>query len=253
MERRILRAVPMPVASPTTFADVRWLPEVDSTNRYVMDEARAGAAQGLVVVADHQTAGRGRLGRKWVAPPGASLLVSVLLRPSIAAEGWHVLVMAAGLAMAEALQTTTGVVAGLKWPNDLLVGDRKLGGILAEASGDALVVGIGVNIEWSEVPDDLTLIATACNLEGGVAVTRSVVLDEFLARYSARLGDLDASRAAYEARLTTVGQRVRVEQTDGVLVGVARGVDELGRLLLVNDDGTVESITVGDVVHLRPE
>lgn len=253
MERRILRAVPLPLASPTIFADVRWLPEVDSTNRYVMDEARAGAAAGLVVVADHQTAGRGRLGRTWVAPPGASLLVSVLLRPSIAVERWHVLVMAAGLAMAEAVEATTGVVAGLKWPNDLLVGDRKLAGILAEASGDALVVGIGVNIEWSEVPDDLALIATACNLEGGATVTRAAVLDEFLARYSARLRDLDASRAAYEARLVTVGQRVRVERTAGVLIGVARGVDAHGHLLLEHDDGTLEPITVGDVVHLRTE
>lgn len=253
MERRILRAVPSPLASPTTFADVRWFAELDSTNRYVMDEARAGAAAGLVVVADHQTAGRGRLGRTWVAPPGASLLVSVLLRPPIVLDARHVLVMAAGLAMAEAVEITTGVVAGLKWPNDLLVADRKLGGILAEASGDALVVGIGVNLDWSEVPEDLALIATACNLEGGRPVTRAEVLDAFLDRYTIRLLDLDAARAAYEARLLTLGRRVRLEQSDGALTGVARGVDELGRLLLERDDGTVTAVAVGDVVHLRAE
>ena len=257
MERRILRAVTLPEATPTTsltvFNDVRWLPEVDSTNRYVMDEARAGTPAGLVVVADHQTAGRGRLGRTWVAPPGASLLVSVLLRPTIAADRRHVLVMAAGLAMAEAIQETTGVVAGLKWPNDLLVGDRKLGGILAETTGDALVVGIGVNIEWPEVPDELTTIATACNLEGGRPTTRSSVLAEFLARYSRHLANLDGARAAYDARLLTVGRRVRVEQANGVITGVATGVDEFGRLLLDRDDGMAEPIAVGDVVHLRTE
>src|SRR4051812_16300557 len=157
----------MPEASPTVFGAVHWLSEIDSTNRYVLDEARGGAPAGLVVVADHQTAGRGRLGRTWGAPPRASLLMSVLLRPAIPVERRHVLVMTAGLAMAEALEAETGVAAGLKWPNDLLVGGRKLAGILAEASGDALVIGIGVNLEWTDVPPDLATIATACNLEGG--------------------------------------------------------------------------------------
>ena len=253
MERRILRAVPEPLATQTDFTEVRWLSEVDSTNRYLIDEARAGAAAGLVVVADHQTAGRGRMGRTWVAPPGASLLVSVLLRPTIAVDRRHALVMVAGLAMAEAVEETTGVVAGLKWPNDLLVGDRKLGGILAEASGDALVVGIGVNVEWVDVPTELTQIATACNLEGGRPVARRDLLDAFLGRYSLRLSDLEAARAAYEDRLVTVGRRVRVEQTDGVIIGIATGVDEAGRLLLDRDDGLVEPIAVGDVVHLRDE
>ena len=172
-ERRILRSVTLPEASPTSFGEVRWLSEIDSTNRYLTDEARAGAPTGLVVVADHQTAGRGRLGRTWVAPPGASLLVSLLLRPTVAADRRHLLVMAAGLAMAEAVEAETGVVAGLKWPNDLLVGERKLAGILAEVAGDALVVGIGVNIEWHEVPAELSAIATACNLEGGRPTTRA--------------------------------------------------------------------------------
>ncbi len=252
-ERRILWAVMLPEASPTIFGEVRWLPEIDSTNRYLIDEARAGAPGGLVVVADHQTAGRGRLGRTWVAPPGASLLVSVLLRPTIAPERRHSLVMAAGLAMAEAVEAETGVIAGLKWPNDLLVGERKLAGILAEAAGDALVVGLGVNIEWHEVPDELTSIATACNLEGGRPTSRADVLAAFLDRYSVRLADLDAARVAYEARLLTLGRRVRVEQSDGELVGVATGVDADGRLRLRTDDETEVAVSVGDVIHLRAE
>ena len=252
-ERRILRAVTRPEASPTAFGEVRWLSEIDSTNRYLIDEARAGAETGLVVVADHQTAGRGRLGRTWVAPTGASLLVSVLLRPTVSPERRHVLVMAAGLAMAEAVEAETGVVAGLKWPNDLLVGDRKLAGILAEAAGDALVVGIGVNIEWHEVPADLVSLATACNLEGGRPTTRAAVLDTFLGRYTERLDDLDETRVAYETRLLTLGRRVRVEQPNGVLTGAAIGVDPDGRLRLRTDDESEVAVAVGDVVHLRTE
>ena len=242
-----------PEASPTGFGEVRWLSEIDSTNRYLIDEARAGAPTGLVVVADHQTSGRGRLGRTWVAPPGASLLVSLLLRPTVAPDRRHLLVMAAGLAMAEAVEAETGVVAGLKWPNDLLVGERKLAGILAEATADALVVGIGVNIEWLEVPTELTAIATACNLEGGRPTTPATVLQAFLDRYTDRLEDHDASRAAYEARLLTLGRRVRVEQAGGVLTGVAIGVDPDGRLRLRTDDATELAIAVGDVVHVRTE
>ena len=242
-----------PLASPTAFGEVRWLPEVDSTNRYLMDEARAGVPAGLVVVADHQTAGRGRLGRTWVSPPGASLLVSVLLAPTVPVDRRHLLVMTAGLAMAEAVEAETGVVAGLKWPNDLLVGDRKLSGILAEAAGDVLVVGIGVNIEWHSVPDELAAIATACNLEGGRPTSREAVLTTFLAGYSARLNDLDAARRDYEARLVTLGRRVRVQQSAGEVVGLARGVDASGHLVLELDDGTRTTITVGDVIHLRPE
>jgi BirA family biotin operon repressor/biotin-[acetyl-CoA-carboxylase] ligase len=241
----------IPPEGPSAFTDVRWFAELDSTNRYLVDEARAGAPAGTVVVADHQTAGRGRLGRAWVAPPGASLLTSVLLRPALAVEQRHLLVTAAALAMAEAVETTTGVVAGLKWPNDLLVGDRKLCGVLAEAAGDALVVGLGVNVEWTDVPPELTAVATACNLEGGRPVDRRHLLDEFLARYGGRLADLDAARADYEARLVTVGRQVRIEQANGHLVGTARGIDASGRLLVEGDDGTFEPVAVGDVVHLR--
>ena len=252
-ERRILRVVTPPEATPTGFGEVRWLPEIDSTNRYLMDEARAGAPAGLVVVADHQTAGRGRMGREWVAPPGASLLVSVLLRPALPVDRRHLLVMTAAVAMAEAVEAETGVVAGLKWPNDLLVGDRKLAGILAEAAGDALVVGIGVNLEWHRVPESLSAIATACNLEGGRPASREVILGTFLSAYETRLANLDDARRDYEARLLTLGRRVRVEQVDGALTGIARGVDGSGHLVLAHDDGTESTVAVGDVVHVRLE
>jgi BirA family biotin operon repressor/biotin-[acetyl-CoA-carboxylase] ligase len=242
--------VPDPEATPARFGDVRWLVETDSTNQYALDRARTGETGELVVVADHQRAGRGRLGRTWSAPPGASLLVSVLLRPNLATEDRHLVVMAAAVAMADAVAVTTGVEAELKWPNDLLVGSRKLAGILAEASADAVVVGIGVNLDWPEIPAELAEIATACNLEGGRPATREDLLDAFLTRYAAALDDLAATRRAYARRLATVGRRVRVERPDSPLVGTAVGIDDSGRLL-VDVDGTTHAVAAGDVIHLR--
>src|SRR5262245_23342989 len=148
--RRILRSMPDPAASPNHWGrgrwDVRHLASIDSTNRYLLDEARAGAAAGLVAVADHQTAGRGRLGRSWEAAPGSSLLVSVLLRPDLAVDRLFLLTLAAGLALADAIAAVAAVSAGLKWPNDLVVDDKKLAGLLAEAdlsagAARALVIG----------------------------------------------------------------------------------------------------------------
>ncbi len=244
--------MPAPEAKPSPFAEVRRFTELDSTNRYLLDEARAGAPTGLVAVADHQHAGRGRLGRTWSAPPGASLLVSVLLRPELPIERRHLVVLAAAVAMAEAVEATTGVRAGLKWPNDLLVGDRKLAGILAEGTGDAVVVGIGVNLHWAEVPPELAGIATAVNLEGGRPATRDELLGAFLAAYARRLADLAAARVAYRARLVTLGLRVRVEQASGARVGVATDVDDDGHLVVdVEGSGRVV-VAAGDVVHLRP-
>jgi len=176
--------------------------------------------------------------------------MSVLLRPGLAPDDRHVVVMAAAVAMAEAVAATTGVESVLKWPNDLLVGERKLAGILAEADGDAVVVGIGVNVDWPEVPEELAGIATACNLEGGRPVTREELLAVFLSRYEARLDDLDATRREYRARLGTLGRLVRVERATDQLVGTAVDVDDAGRLL-VDVDGRIETVAAGDVIHLR--
>src|SRR5688500_9752782 len=126
------------------FADIRWFAELDSTNRLAAALARAGAPDGVVVGADHQTAGRGRRGRTWDSRPGASLLVSVVLRPAPA-----LVTLAAGVAAAEACEAVAGVAVELKWPNDLLVDGAKLGGILSELVGHAAVVGLGLNLKWA--------------------------------------------------------------------------------------------------------
>lgn len=187
--------------------------EIDSTNRYLLDEARNGAAGGLVAVADHQTAGRGRFERRWEAPPGSSLLVSVLVRPAPVGEEVHRTVMAAAIALAGAVEEVAAFAPGLKWPNDLVVDDRKLAGILAERDGDTLVVGAGCNVEWDEFPPELAGAATACNLESPLAsVDRDALLDAYLTRLADELGHPDAVVARYRERLATLGRRVRIER-----------------------------------------
>jgi BirA family biotin operon repressor/biotin-[acetyl-CoA-carboxylase] ligase len=233
------------------FHDIRWFDSLDSTNRYLLDEARRGAPEGVVAVADHQTAGRGRRGRDWVAPPQSSLLVSVLLRPELAPERAQLVSMACGIAMADAVERVAGFAPGVKWPNDLVVDDRKLAGVLAESDGGAVVVGVGVNVEWHEFPAELTELATACNLEAGHAVDRRELLVAFLRELDRRYASLEDTPTDYRRRLVTLGRRVRVERPGEDLVGPAVGVGEWGELLVQTDTGDVIDVRVGDVVHLR--
>jgi BirA family biotin operon repressor/biotin-[acetyl-CoA-carboxylase] ligase len=224
--------------------------ELDSTNRHVLDAARAGAADGLVAVADVQTAGRGRLDRTWQAPPGSSLLVSALVRtPGDAGP----VVMAAAIALAGAVDAVTGVPAMLKWPNDLVVGDRKLAGLLAERDGDALVVGAGCNVNWDEFPADLAASATSCNLEAGRPIDRDELLVAFLAGFADVLGRAGPDVVdEYRIRLATLGRRVRVEPVRGdALLGTAVDVTDDGALVVRDDTGTDHTVATADVVHLR--
>jgi BirA family transcriptional regulator, biotin operon repressor / biotin---[acetyl-CoA-carboxylase] ligase len=233
------------------FHEVRWFDSLDSTNRYLLDEARRDAREGLVAVADQQTAGRGRRGRDWVAPPESSLLVSVLLRPSLAPERAQLVAMASGVAMADAVERVAGFTPALKWPNDLVVGDRKLAGILAESDGGAVVVGIGVNVNWDEFPADLAETATACSLEAGHDVDRRELLTGFLDELGARYPRLQHVQGEYQGRLATLGRRVRVERAAGDIVGRAVGVGDSGELIVDDEAGGVTAVHVGDVVHLR--
>jgi BirA family transcriptional regulator, biotin operon repressor / biotin---[acetyl-CoA-carboxylase] ligase len=259
---RRYRPYPAPVPAPTRTSElgrwrIEWFGELDSTNRYLLGAAGAGAADGLVAVADHQTAGRGRLDRRWDAPPGSSLLVSVLLRVPGEADASSAL-MAAGVALADAVESTAGVLVGLKWPNDLVVAhgagaDRKLAGLLAERDRDALVVGAGCNVNWESFPPALAETATACNLEAGHVVDRDALLDAYLTNLDRFLATPDDVMAAYRARLLTVGRRVRVEHPGGTIsLGIAVEVAGDGALVVQDDDGREQRVTAADVVHLRP-
>lgn len=239
----------------TRFREVRRLDRTDSTNRVALDAARAGATDGLVVVADEQTAGRGRLGRRWEAPPGSSLLVSVLVRPALQPSERPLLGVAAALAAAEAVAESTGVVARLKWPNDVVVNDRKLAGLLAETAGDAVVVGLGCNVAWGTLPEPIAQTATSLDLEGAEVSTADVLI-AWLRALDARLdalerGDGAALIADASDRMATLGRRVRVDRLDDAIVGRAEGLSASGRLVVRADDGIVHEVDAGDVVHLR--
>ena len=233
--------------------------EIGSTNAALVAAAAADEPEGAVLVAEHQVAGRGRLDRVWTSPPRAGLTVSFLLRPDVPAarRGW--LPLLTGVALAEAVGEVTGVRASLKWPNDLLALDgRKLAGILAEGSGTAVVVGVGLNVSTTatELPDTGTSLSRVT----GATVDRAPVLLAFLRaverRYrtwTAALGDPVSSGLArdYLAWSSTVGSDVVVSLPDGsTLEGRAEAVDWDGRLVVTTPEGQVE-LASGDVRHLR--
>jgi BirA family biotin operon repressor/biotin-[acetyl-CoA-carboxylase] ligase len=234
--------------------------EIGSTNAELVARAAADEPEGLVLVAEHQQAGRGRLDRSWTSPPRAGLTVSVLVRPDVPAarRGW--LSLLTGVALAETVSQVAGVRASLKWPNDLLAPDgAKLAGILAESAGSAVVIGAGLNVSTrrEELPDAGSSLA----LVAGAPVDRAAVLlgllDSFERRYrqwTAALGDPVSSGLAqdYLAWCSTVGSTVTVTMPDGsVLDGVAEAVDWDGRLVVRTDAGLVE-LSSGDVRHVRP-
>ena len=250
-----------------------------STNADLLARASADAAapEGQVLVAEEQTAGRGRLGRTWTSAPDASLTFSVLLRPAtVPASRRAWLALVAGVAAASAVRTVTrgtitggtitgGVDAVLKWPNDVLVGERKLAGILAEQSPDgaAVVVGIGINVATSAdaLPVSPTGLPATSLLAEGASITREELLLEVLRHferwYVAFRSDPDPVRTglldAYRPLCATLGGRVRVELPVGrFMTGVARDIDPDGRLLVADEaGGPPTAISAGDVVHVR--
>lgn len=226
--------------------------ETDSTNAEALRLAASGEPEGCVVVADAQSAGRGRLDRSWWSEPGRSLLASWLVRPSLDVERWPALTLVAGLAAARALIAAGGIDVRLKWPNDLLVGGRKLGGLLAETNGrGALVVGLGVNVRQTEFPSDLADLATSVVAAGGKPVERAWLLAATLSGFGARMGAPEQALEEYRALCDTLGKRVRIERGGAEpLEGVARDLSA-GGALVIEADGDVVEISAGDVVHLR--
>jgi len=249
--------------------DIQVVESTGSTNADLLARALAGEPEGAVLVAEEQHAGRGRMGRTWTSPPRAALTFSVLLKPAVplARRGW--LPLLAGVAVATAVTQVTGVRTGLKWPNDLLTADAKLAGILAEAAGDAVVVGIGLNV--STEPAELShllaptrpgaLPATSLRAAGATALDRASLLlailgelEHWYRAWQRAGGDPDRSglRAEYTRLSATIGRTVRAELPGGqALSGPAVGVDSDGRLLVRVSSGSEVAVAAGDVVHLR--
>lgn len=285
-EHSLQRALMVPGAGfgGRSVAALRVLPEVDSTNTALLAAAADGAPHGSVVVAESQTAGKGRLGRAWVAPPRSGLFLSILLRPEVPVSGWGWLPLLAGVAARSAVARIAELDVSLKWPNDLILPDpaadasddtedgyasgygvgRKLGGILAEQGGTSsqpcVVIGIGINVTLraDELPAPH---ATSLILAGAKVSDRDTLLRALLRSFGPWYADWtdaqgDAERsglaAAYRADCATLERRVRAELPGGgAVTGWATGIDADGRLLVRTADGTSTPIGAGDVVHLR--
>ena len=256
----------------TRFADLRWVPTTGSTNADMVgllaadrsDEAGDGP---IVLLTDHQSAGRGRLDRTWEAPAGASILMTIGMSvDQVPMERRTLLTAALAASVTDAAPDLR-----IKWPNDLVAvgsgtdgGDRKVGGILAEVHavagrGDCVLLGLGLNVNWPTIPDELEGIATALNLLLDGDVDRDVLVTDLLVALDSRwlplLGEgtpsTDEFLSAYRARSATLGRRVRVELPGGDLLGTAADIDASGALVVLDDDGGRRTLTVGDVVHLR--
>ena len=238
----------------TTPFEVRWLPTTTSTMDVAAALAADGARHGTVVVADEQTSGRGRRGAAWASPPGAGLYLSFVARPS--STNLSLLTLAAGVGVREGIQAATGLGPDLKWPNDLIVGRRKLAGILAEgiaigAPGQSVIIGAGINVMRAAYPPDVAARATSLEDELGRVFDRHELLASVLTSLAHRLGQLDGNAGdilqAWRAMSpNAVGTRV---EWDG-RSGVTAGIDDTGALL-IRTASSVERVIAGELLwHL---
>ena len=253
----------------TAFAhNLQHFPSAGSTNVLALEAAQSGAAHGSVWVADEQTAGRGRSDHKWHSPAGEGLYVSVLLRPRMALADALWLSLATALAAKAAITTVTGLVTDIRWPNDLLIGNRKCGGILVETSAVAsqtdtpamvryAVLGVGINVNQQSFPAELQTLATSLLRESGRKWPRESILIEFLRALEREIASLEAELRGtpiaagllerFAAASSWVrGKHVRVEEAGGY-TGVTNGLDARGFLRVAGNDGTLHTVLSGGV------
>ena len=248
---------------------------LDSTNREAMAAAQAGAGHGTLVLADAQTSGKGRIARTWFSPPGLNIYASVIIRIPMDASrmaawlSW--LPLMAALGVAEAVETVAGVRAAVKWPNDLLIDEHKIAGILCESgtspgSGAFQIIGIGINVNGrrTDFPEDLQKTATSIREETGGLVDRNRLVAQLLAGLESRMKEfLSVGREplalAYRRRCATIGKTVKAILADGSeCIGMAEAIAEDGSLRLVqasppgaNQAPVIRQLRVADIVHLR--
>lgn len=240
---------------------VIYLEETASTNIVAMERAGQGAAEGMVVIAEQQTGGKGRLGRSWSSPKG-NLYFSIILRPAVAPQQAPLLTLMGAVAVASALRAFSGTAAGIKWPNDILIHDRKVSGLLTEMSAEAdrvrhLVLGIGINCNMNIrlLPEEVRGLATTLAAETGRTVDRTKLLAAVLAEldrwYGAFLADRRSVLSAWRELNVTLGREVSVRGMDGEVRGRAKDIDDEGRLVLVLGDGSARTVAAGDVTIIK--
>jgi BirA family biotin operon repressor/biotin-[acetyl-CoA-carboxylase] ligase len=240
-----------------------YFPELDSTNIYARQLAENGAREGEIVIAEAQTQGRGRLGRRWQSPPFANLYFSVILRPQLPPAHAPQITLMAAVALAETVESFIRQSSTIKWPNDILVGGKKLAGILTEAACDSerlhyVILGVGVNLNYrlAAMPDEIRARATSVAELNGKSVSRESFLRRLIHDLDRCYGELEEAGFSslaprWEAHFGLRGQRVRVENFDQNVTGWARGIDRDGALLVEDELGAVKRVIAGDVIPLE--
>ena len=235
-----------------------WTEEMDSTNEWAKRDAKNGAPSGAVYIADSQTQGKGRIGRRWETPKGSSLALSLLLRPDFEAEHAPMLTLIMGMAACMAIEKITGLTAEIKWPNDVVINGRKISGTLTEMSMELgaihyIVIGTGINANVTEFPEEIKDIATSLILEKGEKVDRAAIIcahmeafEDFYDRFM-EYGDMTLLKEDYQELLANQNQQVRVLEPGNEYTGIARGIDELGQLLVEKEDGSIVKVYAGEV------
>jgi BirA family biotin operon repressor/biotin-[acetyl-CoA-carboxylase] ligase len=237
--------------------DIQVFEQTTSTNDVIEKLARDGVREGVVVFAESQTKGRGRLGRKWMSPPRKGLWFSILLRPELRPQETTQLTVASATALRRATKTVTGLSAEIKWPNDLLLGGKKVAGILTEMSAEVdrvrhVILGIGVDVNQEEFPPELRKLATSLKIETGKEISRAELAVEILRELDfdyARIGDGNFPTVAdeWEAGCATIGKNVSVQMGARQVRGRAEALDDDGALLVRTEHGHLERIIGGDV------
>jgi BirA family biotin operon repressor/biotin-[acetyl-CoA-carboxylase] ligase len=239
------------------------LAQTDSTNSRAKHLAAEGAAHGTVVVAESQTGGRGRRGRSWFSPAGQSIYASIILRPPMAPSRTPQITLMTAVAVARALQEATGLNATIKWPNDILIADKKIAGILTEITTemdavDYVVVGLGVNVNTTaaDMPPDIRPIATSVRIESGSRFSRADLLCSLLHHFESGYDTLQREgfkpiMVQWREMSDIIGRPVYVDVLDIRHTGVVEAVDDDGVLVLKDDNGQLHRIFSGDVTRLR--
>lgn len=238
--------------------EIVYIEETTSTNILAKQLGRSGAPDGTLVVTDYQTQGRGRLGRSWRAPLGKDIFMSLLLRPKIVTLQASMLSLVMGLSVSEAIEEVVDEFCEIKWPNDVVVGGKKVCGILTEMQGqkeqvDYVVIGVGINCNTQTFPPEFSDHATSLTLAKGGAVLREGVIARVLRRFAHNYkkflyaGDLSLLLGAYEKRMVNMDREIRVVEKKQEILGIARGITSKGELLVDTKDGIQQRIVSGEV------
>lgn len=238
--------------------NLQYLKETDSTNNDAKRCMEEGGVHGTLIVAERQTAGRGRRGRLWESPEGTAIYMTIGMKPEFAPDKVSMLTLVMALSVAEAIEEQSGLEAGIKWPNDVVVNKRKVCGILTEMILEAeyircVVTGVGINVNQPSMPEEIAQTATSLFIEKGEKLSRAALIESvmrhFENNYDCFIGSLDLSelKEAYEARLANKDQLVRVLDPKGEYEGIARGIRCTGELIVELPDGIVREVYAGEV------